>query len=137
MIEFNNFLSRSEVHLENNVKINEHNKVKHIIVTSDCFKLSLMLLQTNKSKEIRKYYIENIDYKHINMLEFNKILSSSDLHLENNVKINKHNKVKHLILSYDYFFEDKIIITINHNHFFNHIHNQYTNLRYDYILIYH
>lgn len=44
-------------HLEN-VKINTHNKTKHLIITPDCFKQSLMLIKTNKAKEIRKYYIE-------------------------------------------------------------------------------
>lgn len=29
-----------------------------MIVSTDCFKQSLMLLRTNKAKEIRKYYIE-------------------------------------------------------------------------------
>jgi hypothetical protein len=43
------------MHLEN---INTHNKVKHLIVSPDCFKQSLMLLKTSKSKEIKKYYIE-------------------------------------------------------------------------------
>jgi len=41
-----------------NKEINTHNKTKHIIVSPDCFKQSLMLLRTDKSKEIKKYYIE-------------------------------------------------------------------------------
>jgi hypothetical protein len=44
-------------HLENN-EVNTHNKTKHLIVSPDCFKQSLMLLKTNKAKEIRKYYTE-------------------------------------------------------------------------------
>ncbi len=54
------FLKNSKcviTHLENS-NINTHNKVKHLIVSPDCFKQSLMLLKTNKSKEIKKYYIE-------------------------------------------------------------------------------
>lgn len=39
-------------------EINPHNKTKHLVVSPDCFKESLMLLRTEKSKEIRKYYIE-------------------------------------------------------------------------------
>lgn len=39
-------------------QINDHNKVKHLIVSPDCFKQSLMLIKTNKSKEIKKYYIK-------------------------------------------------------------------------------
>lgn len=41
-----------------NVGINGHNKTKHLIVSPDCFKQSLMLLRTEKAKEIRKYYLE-------------------------------------------------------------------------------
>jgi hypothetical protein len=41
-----------------NIDLNTHNKVKHLVVSPDCFKQSLMLLKTNKSKEIRKYYTE-------------------------------------------------------------------------------
>ena len=41
-----------------NKEINSHNKTKHLIVSPDCFKQSLMLLKTKKSKEIRKYYVE-------------------------------------------------------------------------------
>jgi hypothetical protein len=46
-----------KVLIENN-EYNEHNKVKHLIVSPDCFKQSLMLLRTEKAKEIKKYYIE-------------------------------------------------------------------------------
>jgi hypothetical protein len=41
-----------------NTEINTHNKTKHLMVSSDCFKQSLMLLRTEKAKEIRKYYTE-------------------------------------------------------------------------------
>lgn len=34
------------------------NKTKHLIVSPDCFKQSLMMLRTDKAKEIKKYYIE-------------------------------------------------------------------------------
>ena len=55
--EFEEFSKCQKLALEN-VVINEHNKVKHLIVSPDCFKQSLMLLKTTKSKEIKKYYIE-------------------------------------------------------------------------------
>jgi phage anti-repressor protein len=45
------------MHLEN-IEINNHNKTKHLIISPDCFKQSLMLLKTKKSKDIRSYYIE-------------------------------------------------------------------------------
>jgi MSV199 domain-containing protein len=41
-----------------NQNLNPHNKVKNLLVTPDCFKLSLMLLRTEKAKEIREYYVE-------------------------------------------------------------------------------
>ena len=56
--EFKEILFRSEVHIENYNEINNHNKVKHLIVSESCFKQSLMLLKTNKAKEIRLYYIK-------------------------------------------------------------------------------
>jgi hypothetical protein len=40
-----------------NIDINTHNKVKHIIVSPKCFKKSLIMLRTNKSEEIKDYYI--------------------------------------------------------------------------------
>jgi len=40
------------------ININTHNKTQHLIVSHDCFKQSLMMLRTNKAKEIKKYYIE-------------------------------------------------------------------------------
>ena len=55
--EFEEFSKCQKLALENSI-INDHNKVKHLIVSPDCFKQSLMLLKTNKSKEIKKYYIE-------------------------------------------------------------------------------
>jgi phage anti-repressor protein len=45
------------MHLEN-IDVNHHNKTKHLIVSPDCFKQSLMLLKTEKAKEIKRYYIE-------------------------------------------------------------------------------
>ncbi len=41
-----------------NININTHNKTQHLIVSPDCFKESLMLLRTEKSKNIKKYYVE-------------------------------------------------------------------------------
>lgn len=37
---------------------NTHNKAKHLFVNPDCFKQSLMLMQTARAKEIRKYYLQ-------------------------------------------------------------------------------
>lgn len=36
---------------------NAHNKAKHILVSPDCFKQSLMLIRTDKANEVRKYYL--------------------------------------------------------------------------------
>ena len=55
--EFNDF-SKCHLLALRKEDINTHNKVKHLVISPDCFKQSLMLLKTNKSKEIRKYYTE-------------------------------------------------------------------------------
>lgn len=55
--DFEEFSKCQKLALRNAV-INEHNKVKHLIVSPDCFKQSLMILKTKKSKEIKRYYIE-------------------------------------------------------------------------------
>jgi hypothetical protein len=87
--EFKNFLSTHEVLIENN-EYNNHNKVKHLIVSPDCFKQSLMLLKTNKSKEIKKYYIE-LEKIFKFYLEYQNTFRESELQkkekeLENNKK---------------------------------------------------
>ena len=41
-----------------NIEINDHNKVKHLILYPKTFKKSLMLLRTSKANIIRDYYIE-------------------------------------------------------------------------------
>jgi hypothetical protein len=51
-------ISKCQILALENKEVNSHNKTKHLIVSPDCFKLSLMLLRTEKSKEIREYYIE-------------------------------------------------------------------------------
>ena len=82
--------------------INTHNKTKHLIVSTDCFKQSLMLLKTNKSKEIRKYYTElekifkfylqyQNKYQELKNLEINKKLENKDKELEE-TKLNLENK---------------------------------------------
>ena len=51
-------ISKCQTLALDNTEINNHNKVKHLIVLPDCFKESLMLLKTEKSKNIKKYYVE-------------------------------------------------------------------------------
>jgi hypothetical protein len=99
---FNNFLSMSNLHLEN---INTHNKVKHLIISPDCFKQSLMILRTNKSKEIRKYYTElekifkfylqyQSKYQELKNLKVNEELEEVKSNLEN-----KENEFKRFIIN--------------------------------------
>jgi len=38
--------------------INSHNRTMHIVIDPDCFKESLMLMNTEKAKIIRRYYIQ-------------------------------------------------------------------------------
>lgn len=44
--------------IETIADFNTHNKAKHLIVSPDCFKESLMLMETAKAKEIRRYYVQ-------------------------------------------------------------------------------
>ena len=55
--EFKEHSKCMDMHLEN-IEISDHNRTKHLIISPDCFKQSLMMIKTNKAKEIRKYYIE-------------------------------------------------------------------------------
>jgi hypothetical protein len=54
MIEY---IGYSDINSGKKTYINTHNKVKHIIVSPKCFKKSLIMLRTNKSEEIKDYYI--------------------------------------------------------------------------------
>lgn len=55
--EIKSFYEEINSHEETAIAYNTHNKVKHILVAPDCFKESLMLIQTDRSKQIRKYYL--------------------------------------------------------------------------------
>jgi len=96
--EFKEFYVHYMVHIESN--INEHNKVKHLLVSPRCFKESLMLLGTEKAKLIRRYYLDleeifqlYIEYQN----EYQKQLLKSkeveikDIHYNN--KVNRHKEL--------------------------------------------
>ena len=95
--DFEEFSKCQKLALSNSI-INEHNKVKHLIVSPDCFKQSLMLLKTEKSKEIKKYYIElekvfklyleyQNQYKNKELENKNKELKNKELENKKNVEI--------------------------------------------------
>jgi hypothetical protein len=74
--------------------IDTHNKTKHLVVSPDCFKQSLMLLRTDESKIIRCYYLElekifkfYLQYQN----EYQKLKLKKEL-LDNikNTKLEKH-----------------------------------------------
>ena len=94
--DFKNFYEYSKVLIENNT-INEHNKVKHLIICPKSFKKSLMLLKTEKSYLIRDYYIELEDIfkdylKYQN--EYQKLLYEDKIKLlEQEKKVNINNIV--------------------------------------------
>lgn len=48
-------IGRDVIELPND--FNHHNKAKHLIVAPDCFTESLMLIRTDKAKEIRAHYL--------------------------------------------------------------------------------
>ena len=87
-------------------KLDVGNKTKHLIVSPDCFKQTLMLLRTEKSKEIKKYYIElekifkfylqyQSKYQELKNLETIKELENKDKELREYKKfiVNQSNKV--------------------------------------------
>ena len=107
--EFNEISKCLLDHLESTAS-NSHNKTKHLVVTSDCFKQSLMMLRTEKSKEIKKYYIElekifkfylqyQSKYQELKNLETIKELENKDKELEETKReykkfiVNQSNKV--------------------------------------------
>lgn len=54
----NNFINDVIIFFDNNNKINSHNRIKHLILSPECFKQTLMLIKTKKTKEIRDYYLD-------------------------------------------------------------------------------
>lgn len=91
-------------------KLDVGNKTKHLIVSPDCFKQTLMLLRTEKSKEIKKYYIElekifkfylqyQSKYQELKNLETIKELENKNKELEETKReykkfiVNQSNKV--------------------------------------------
>lgn len=61
----------SRVDMERPIKIDGGNRTKHLIVSPDCFKESLMLMNTQRAKQIRKYYvqIEKVFRKYMKYIE--------------------------------------------------------------------
>jgi len=47
-----------EHHIELPININTGNRTKHLIVSPDCFKASLMMMNTQRAKQIRMYYLQ-------------------------------------------------------------------------------
>ena len=87
-------ISKCPLRSLDNININTHNKTQHLIVSPDCFKESLMLLRTEKSKSIKKYYLElekifKFYFEYQN--EYQKLKLKKEL-LDNikNTKLEKH-----------------------------------------------
>ena len=79
--------------------LNSHNKTKHIILSANCFRESLMLIQTNKAKEIRKYYIkiEELFKDYLKyQTNFQKLENEKNLQLLNKTKNELDEKTKEL-----------------------------------------
>jgi len=89
--------SKCTLEVLRNKEVNTHNKTKHLIVSPDCFKLSLMLLRTKKAKKIREYYIElekifkfYVEYQNQYQLnESNKLLEEKDKIIQTHLHKNK------------------------------------------------
>lgn len=137
--EFNNTYVDISIHIETR-DINTHNKTKHLIVSTDCFKQSLMLLRTTKSKEIKKYYIE-LEKIFKFYLEYQnqyqqKLLKNKDDELQNEINTQKFKKHKLLMDKFNnkpcvYIFEleENNLIKIGSS---NQLQNRYYSLRSDY-----
>jgi phage anti-repressor protein len=50
------------------IETSNHNKTKHLLVSPDCFKGSLMMMKTEKAHEIRMYYISLVCYRSIELV---------------------------------------------------------------------
>lgn len=74
---------------------NIHNRTTHIILSSKCFKKSLMMIRTEKANKIRDYYVDIEEL----CLEFNKyLLHNKDEELKKNNKILKEISKNHSYL---------------------------------------
>lgn len=100
--EFNNNAKCELAHLEN-IEINTHNKTKHLVVSPNCFRQTLMLIKTIKAKEIRKYYVEveNIFKFYIEYQNQYKQLKMKK-ELLDTIKNNKLEKHLYLIEKFNY-----------------------------------
>ena len=81
-------------HLEN-IEINTHNKTKHLIVSPDCFKQSLMMMRTEKAKQIKKYYIE-LEKIFKFYLQYQNIYTNKQLEIEKS----KNTKLTNNVINY-------------------------------------
>ena len=107
--EFTNSSKCELTHLKNS-ELNGHNKTKHLLISPNCFRQTLMLIKTTKAKQIRKYYVEveNIfkfylqyqsKYQELKNLETIKELENKDKELEETKReykkfiVNQSNKV--------------------------------------------
>ena len=80
--EFND-ISKSFMKDLDNMDINLHNRTTHIILSSKCFKKSLMMIRTEKANQIRYYYVDIEEL----CLEFNKyLLHNKDEELKKIIK---------------------------------------------------
>jgi len=135
LLNLNEFKQNSKCptgHLEYK-ELNTHNKVKYLIVSPDCFKQSLMMIRTEKAKEIRKYYTElekifrfyilyqnkyqelKVETHKLQLQEAENILKLKDLKLEEEINKNKilHNRMitTQLLEFIEYIY---VITTINY-----------------------
>lgn len=93
--------------IETPADFNTHNKVKHLFVSPDCFKESLMLMRTDKAKEIRKYYVQ-LEKVFKQYLKYQSTYIAQELETEKNrntllmasaVDYNRHVKKEYLYIA--------------------------------------
>ena len=103
--DINNFCSPQTIEQNlNEEKRGAHNK-QYIILSPDCFKELCMYVGTNKSKEIKKYYIQlekvfkfYLEYQNeYRKFELENTINEQKAELENTIKNTKIDKHKYLI----------------------------------------
>ena len=85
--EAKSFYSPFKGRIETPPDFNTHNKAKHLIVSPDCFKESLMRIETSKANQIRKYYLQ-IEKVFKFYLQYQSQYQAKQLEEEKNKNIN-------------------------------------------------
>lgn len=118
--EFNNY-DKSTLNIMFTIQKNTNNRNTYIIVSPRTFKKSLMMMETEKSKHIRNYYLDLEEYfnkyvEYTSGLEIAKLKEENDLlkKSQNNIKVYYVPEYKPLLMeSYIYVMTTKSYLSQN------------------------